>query len=467
LGTFLNYQNRRFKQRRRAAYQSLFDSVRESQLSQKKAYSAWLFLGQLEKQHHENPRDLEDAYTYFSNRLADGGLSEWDSINPGSKQMTSREFAHLFSGIKRGDIAYKETLSAYRGLTPEPTARIRGFAPDGRIVAKYLEQLSLQFECGVPVIEALESLSQTSAHPYLAAVTDRVIDELSKRGVPLSVALSRYPECFPGAVVALIRAGEQSGSLFLGLRRGADMMDKQAQFRARIKAALSSPAIIMVLGSMLVFLIVKFIVPKFLEVYEQMDLEMPPLSNFVINLVSIMDSTWFLLLVLATSILLVYYREPIKQALFNLGLSTPVVGRWLRVGLAKEMCDILSDLHSCGVPLQRSFRILADCTPYDVHREQMLQASENIQQEGSLSDALGQVTTLPPIVVIMTHVGEESGALDSLLKSLARLLDDELDTSLNQLVTTIEPLAMAALGIGIAVLFVGLFLPIYGVIGNL
>ena len=426
-------------------------------------------MGQTERQCGKDQRSQIEAYRYFCSRLTGKlDLRDWDNLNPGPGQPNKSDFGYFFRKVQSGSIEYSKKLRAWGSGSAESVERLvpKGRPPKSSEVGQFLYQLSIMLNCGITVVHSLDSLREQIDSGYFAQVLTQMGEDTSK-GWTLSASMKTFPRIFSSEIVALVRASESTGNLSQGLQRGAELLERQSKFNKKLGSALASPLMILLFGGLIIWAIVHFVIPKFLEVYNQLNVELPALSKLVIGGVNAVNTPWVPLLFFGFLFVLYRFRSTIKQNLLELGLRLPMLGRWIRVAVAKQTCDILADLTTAGVPIHKSFTIVAECTDFDLHRKQMLAAVDTLRETGSLSETLSSVQTLPSVMARMASAGEESGELENLLRSLSRVLGEQIESSIDQFLALVEPLSMAFLGIGVAVLFIGLFLPIYEVIAQI
>ncbi len=217
----------------------------------------------------------------------------------------------------------------------------------------------------------------------------------------------------------------------------------------------------------MLFLVVKLVFPKFVALYEQMDLTFPLISRLVFLAVGALDHPLTLGGLLGLFVAAVMYREELRQKAFDALLwcpwSRPIVGKLL----CASLCETLAYLHRDGIPVHRSLQMIINATPFESHRASLREARKALTMSGSLSGALESISYFPPIFHSMLVVGEESGSMEQMLEANKRLMDEEIDSLIGTITALIEPLVICGMGMAMAVLFVGMFLPIYGVLAKL
>ncbi len=333
-------------------------------------------------------------------------------------------------------------------------------------MANFLEQLALMIENGLSPGMAMDSLAEQQDDPRFG----KILDHISRKvhgGFALTAAFGLYPELFPPTTIVLVRAGEEGGDIAGRLRRASQLMLKQVDFQARIKHAVTSPLITAGACGFVLFLVVKLVFPRFVALYEQMDLEFPLISKVVFMVVGFFNHPLVLLAMVVTVVGVIMFRKELTQRLLDFLLWFPYTQPTLGKILCASMCETLAYLHRDGVPVHRALHMLTVTTPFAMHRTKLENAKKLLTVTGSLSESLEQMGYFPPVFHSMLAVGEESGAMDKLLAANQKLMEEEIEHLVSTLTSMLEPLVICVMGVCMAVLFVGMFLPIYGILNKL
>lgn len=337
---------------------------------------------------------------------------------------------------------------------------------DSKTVSIFLEQFGLMIANGLSPGMALDGLAEQQEDPKFAAV----LEDMNKRihsGYNISGSMAKHPDVFPATAIMLIRSGEEGGDIAGRLTRAGQVIARTNEFTARIKSAIMSPLVTASVCGLVLFFIVKTVFPKFLAMYDQMDLEFPAISRLVFTGVNIVNHPLLLVLVVILAILGMAFRKELQQRLFNFLLWLPFTRPFVGKLLCASMCEVIAFLHKDGVALHRILNMLIDNTEFKTHQIKLERCKKTLVTTGSLADAVANLDYFPPVFHTMISVGEESGSLDHLLEASQRLLEEEVDMVVNQLATILEPVVICTMGIVMGVLFVGMFLPIYGLLNSL
>ncbi|MBI3927148.1 MAG: type II secretion system F family protein [Armatimonadetes bacterium] len=338
---------------------------------------------------------------------------------------------------------------------------------DARKVAVSLQQMSLMLENGISPGYALQILADTQDEPYLMHVFRELHRLVSTRGYSIASAMAVYGDVFPASTQMLVQAGEQSGDMAARLKRAAALLEKSAALVAQVKHAVTSPLITAIAGSILIYCVCTMVLPRFLALYDDMDVELPLISQVVIFVVKVMNHPITFILLLAALVALYVQRRRLKQTLFELAVTTPVAKRFVGSLLCAQLCDLLAGLTRDGVPVVRALHLMVRTTPFELHSKQLERVRLHIEQTGNFAEALGLVPYFPVMLTSMATVAEESGSVPALLQSASNVMEQQVDTVLTQLVNILEPIVICAMGVVMCFFFVGMFLPVYSILSKL
>lgn len=337
---------------------------------------------------------------------------------------------------------------------------------DQRTLAAFLDQFGLMLQCGLQPATALDALSANQPSEKLCAV----IEEISNRihtGHTLADAMGRHPDVFPGTVLILVKVGEQSGDLASQLRRAGEMVQRTDTFVSKVKGAITGPLVTAAFCGMILFLIVKLVFPRFVAMYDTMDIEFPTISRIVLSVVSVVNHPVTLALVVILVVFGLTNRKKMQSIALDFLLAFPPTRPVLGSMLCATTCETLSTLHAQGVPLHRALTLIADSVPYRRHKMNLHDCKKALVSTGSLHESLAGIDYFPPFFHAMVAIGEETGALDELLHSCQKMLEEEIESLVERVASALEPAVTCLMGISMGVLFIGMFLPIYGVLNKL
>ncbi|GMU55407.1 MAG: hypothetical protein AMXMBFR33_45530 [Candidatus Xenobia bacterium] len=334
-------------------------------------------------------------------------------------------------------------------------------------IAIALQQLSVMMKAGINPTRTLMVLAEQSTNKAVRMAFEDVTHQVLEKGWSLSDAMSRHPRVFPAEVQLLARAGEETGDLADRLQRASDMLERKHMLICRVRESLTSPMITSLACLLVLFGITKFVLPRFLGLYDQMDAKLPLISKIVVGLVATLNSPAFLVSLGLVLAFVLWRWNWLQQKGFDLVTSLPITRNLVGSLLAVQFVDILATMNRDGIPLQRGLQLMKATSPYDQYSDQLDRMSRQFEIEGSLAEAVSIVPYFPRVVNSMLMVGEETGELDGLLSAARRLLEQQNEIVLTQLVTVIEPAVIGLMGVAMGILCVGMFLPIYGLLEKL
>jgi general secretion pathway protein F len=314
-----------------------------------------------------------------------------------------------------------------------------------------------------PLEESLRTIArqaeQEAVRHVLLSVHGAVVE-----GRRLSEAMTREAASFPPLYRAMVAAGEGSGTLPQILERMADLLERQAQVRAKVMSALAYPVILAIVASFVVMALMIFVVPKVVEQFEDIGQQLPLLTRIVIGLSEFLAGWWWALAALLAALALLIGRalqdEALRLRFDRRLLRVPLIGRLIRDLHAARMARTLSTMVASRLPLLEGLRL----TTLTVHNRALRRASEDITEAirtgGSLSAALRRAGVFPPLLVYLAASGEASGKLDLMLERAADYLEREFDSFTAAALSLLEPAIIVIMGAIVALIVLSILLPI-------
>lgn len=334
-----------------------------------------------------------------------------------------------------------------------------------RDIAFFSRQIATMMKSGVPMVMALEILAGGQKNPrFKDMITD--IKQNIEGGSSLYEALSRHPLHFDDLYRNLVRAGEKAGVLDTVLDTIATYKERIESLKGKIKKALFYPAIIIAVAILVSAILLIFVVPQFQEVFRSFGADLPAFTLMLIALSEFLQANWlFILVVLIGAIfgfIQVYKRsENFRRLLDRLSLKIPVIGQILHNSAIARFARTTAVTFRAGVPLVEALDSVAGATGNIVYTDAVRRIREDVAVGYSLSTAMRQVNLFPHMVVQMTAIGEEAGALDTMLMKVAEYYEEEVNNAVDALSSMIEPLVMVIIGILVGSMVVGMYLPIF------
>jgi type IV pilus assembly protein PilC len=328
----------------------------------------------------------------------------------------------------------------------------------------FTRQLSTMVGAGIPILEALEIQKEQAESPNFQAVLTGVVDSV-RGGSDFSKSLEKYPRVFPELYVNMVRAGEASGQLDQILVRLAEYLEASAQLVREVKSAMTYP----VISLCLVFGIASFlmigIVPQFKPVFDSLEIDLPKLTLFVMDVAFFCKDNWYLIFggIVASIFGILAFKKTKKGSyLFDMALlRMPIFGPLFRKVALSRFSRTFSTLVKSGVPILGAMDIVAATSGNRVISRTVLAARESVRQGDTLSAPLGESKVFPPMVVKMISIGERTGSLDALLEKIAQFYDQQVEAAVKGLTSMIEPLLIAVMGFLVGGIVLAVFLPIF------
>jgi general secretion pathway protein F len=314
-----------------------------------------------------------------------------------------------------------------------------------------------------PIEESLRTISRQTEKPHVRAITGAVHAGVLE-GRRMSEAMAREPKSFPALYRAMVSAGENSGTLPTILERLADLLERQAQVRAKVLTAMAYPAVLALVALFVVTALMMFVVPKVVEQFETVGQQLPLLTRIVIGVSSLLVHWWWAMLLAAVAIGLVGWRalqDPKARLRFDAWLLRwPLIGRLIRDLHAARMARTLATMVSSRLPLLEGVAL----TSGTIHNRALRAASQEIVEAirggGSLSAALRRAGVFPPLLVYLAASGEASGRLDTMLERAADYLEREFDGFTAAALSMLEPAIIVVMGGLVATIVLSILLPI-------
>ncbi|MEW6664833.1 MAG: type II secretion system inner membrane protein GspF [Thermodesulfobacteriota bacterium] len=331
-------------------------------------------------------------------------------------------------------------------------------------VSVFTTQFAALIEAGMPVVTSFEIVIQQTEKRALKRMLSIVKDEVNK-GSSLADAFRLFPRLFSPLYVNMVRAGEESGSLEIVMRRLADFLQGQLEMRSKIVASLAYPALMFVVGIAVVFFLVTFVIPTVTGIFEEMKQALPLPTLILLSLSEILKKTWIYLLASVVALVLFYrrYRRTAggRERLDRWKLRLPLIGTQYRRILMTRFTRTLGTLLSNGVPVVTSFDIVKNIIDNTLISKEIERARDDIREGKEIARPLAQNGVFPPIVVNMIAVGEKSGQLEEMLNRVSRILEAEMESSLKRLMSLVEPVMILLMGAIVAFIVISILLPIF------
>lgn len=330
----------------------------------------------------------------------------------------------------------------------------------------FSRQLATLFEAKVPVLDAFKLLAGEAENIVLKETLASMIDDI-QAGIPISTAMGKHSAVFSTFYVNMVRSGEESGKLSETLEYLADYLERSYELVSKVKNALIYPIFVMIsfIGVLIVMFVV--VIPQLTGILKETGQELPFITSVVIGLSEFLVNYGVVLLIAALIGGVALWRyskvEGGKVFFSRLRLTIPYVGTLYRKLYLSRIADNMDTMLSSGISMVRAIEITADVVGDEVYRAILQESMEGVRAGASLSDTLAKHPEVPPILVQMTRIGEETGKLGYVLKTVARFYKREVNSAVDTMVSLIEPMMIVFLGVGVGFLLVAILGPIYNI----
>lgn len=331
-------------------------------------------------------------------------------------------------------------------------------------------QMSTLFESQVAALKAFNLLSENTENKVLSKILNEVAEDI-KGGVYISVALSKHKEVFSDFYVNMVKAGEESGKLTQTFSYLADYLDRQYQLTSKTKNALIYPAFVIGVFFIVMTMMFTFIIPKLAVIIKESGMDIPFFTKLIMKISEIfVNYGIFLLIGLAIFVAYIIHfaRTPSGKIYFDrLKISLPIFKNIYNKLYLSRISDNMDTMLSSSIPIVRSIELTSAVVENRVFEDILKEIAESVKSGSSLSDAFSKHKEIPSIMSGMIRVGEETGSLGNILKTLGHFYSREVNEAVDTMVSLIEPIMIIFLGLGVGVLLSSILMPIYNIAGGI
>ncbi len=332
-------------------------------------------------------------------------------------------------------------------------------------VALIARQLATMMKAGVPLVQSLEIIGQGNEKASVQQLVLEIKADV-EGGNNLADALRKHPKYFDELFCDLVGAGEQSGALETMLDRIALYKEKSEALKSKIKKALTYPIAVLIVAAIVTAVLLVYVVPMFQDLFTGFGADLPAFTQFVVNLSEAMQSYWWIFLLIIVGAVVANKEfdqrsEKYRDFKDRLVLRIPIISDILNKGAVARYARTLSTTFAAGVPLVEALDSAAGASGNVVYRNAIHKIRDDVSTGTQMNLSMQSTNIFPNMVVQMVAIGEESGALDSMLSKVAEIYEQEVDDAVDGLSALIEPIIMAILGVVVGGLIVAMYLPIF------
>jgi general secretion pathway protein F len=331
-------------------------------------------------------------------------------------------------------------------------------------ISVFTTQFAALVEAGMPVVTSFEIVIQQTEKKSMKKMLSVIKEEVNK-GATLADAFKLFPRHFSPLYVNMVRAGEESGSLEIVLRRLADFLESQNEMRSKIQATLAYPTLMLIVAVVVVFFLVTFVIPTVTGIFAEMHQTLPLPTLILLGISGVLRTVWPYLLGLFVGLVIFfkkYKRSPKgRERVDRWKMSFPLLGPQYKKILMARFTRTLGTLLANGVPVVTSFDIVKNIIDNTRVSSEIEKARDDIKEGKEIAKPLSRNGVFPPVVVNMIAVGEKSGQLEEMLNRVSRILESELETSLKRLMSLLEPIMILLMGGVVLFIVIAILLPIF------
>ncbi len=331
-------------------------------------------------------------------------------------------------------------------------------------------QFAIMLDAGLTLIDALEILiKQTTKVPFKKMLQD--IDRTIRDGKNFSEALKKHPAYFSNFYIALIKSGEASGKLDMILLKLAEHLERQREFRAKIRNALIYPSVIVSAMFIMIFVMFAFVMPQLLGLYENFQVELPQSTRIVMAISNVASTYWYLFVIVIIVAVIGFKKffatERGRKYLDEQTLRVPVLGNVVKTASLVDATRTLSILISSGVPILEGFAIVTDVNDNSVFKAAFARVTKQVEKGSGIGTSMANEHVFPPSLVQMTIVGEQTGHLDETLMKISEYYQNESESAIKAMLTLIEPTILVVLGLTVGLIVFAVLSPIFSLTNSL
>ena len=363
-------------------------------------------------------------------------------------------------------------IDAVRAAKAEAKAKPskKGVSVPAKNLAIFTRQFSVMIDAGLPLVQCLDILGKQEPHKGFSAVILKTREDVES-GAALADAMKKHPKTFDTLYANMIAAGEAGGILDTILKRLATYIEKSVKLKGEVKSAMIYPIAVIVIATLVVGAILWKVIPTFANLFAGLGAQLPMPTRVVIALSNGLVAYGWILIVaigaLGYAFKSYYATDNGRRVVDRIMLRMPILGDILRKVAVARFCRTLSTLISSGVPILDGLDITARTSGNAIIEDAILTTRTGIERGETISGPLRETNVFPSMVVQMINVGETTGALDAMLSKIADFYEEEVDTAVAGLLTLMEPVMIAFLGVVVGGIVVAMYLPIFDLISKL
>ncbi|WIO74869.1 type II secretion system F family protein [Porticoccaceae bacterium LTM1] len=332
-------------------------------------------------------------------------------------------------------------------------------------IAIFTRQMATMMKAGVPLVQSFDIVSEGVEKESLRELIETIRDDVAA-GSGLATSLKKHPRYFDDLFCSLVDSGEQSGSLETMLDRIATYKEKLESLKAKVRKAMVYPAAILAVAVLVTGILLVKVIPVFAQTFQGFGADLPAYTLFVLGISEVAQKYWLLWLAVIIAIGVAFKEARLRSQKFSdtidrASLKIPVVGKILYEGIIARFARTLSTTFAAGVPLVDALSSVAGAAGNAVYRDGIIKVRDEVTTGIQLHQSLRNTGLFPVMLLQMTSIGEESGALDEMLEKAAVHYEESVDNAVDNLTALLEPLIMVVIGGLVGSLLIAMYLPIF------
>jgi type IV pilus assembly protein PilC len=373
------------------------------------------------------------------------------------------------SALRRDRILVTK-ISPVKSKADEAKKSGKDRAVGSKNLAVFTRQFSVMIDAGLPLVQCLDILGSQEEDKNFAGIIHQTRTSVES-GASLADAMRKHPKAFDGLFTNMVAAGEAGGILDTILKRLATYIEKAVKLKGQVKSAMIYPIAVMVIASLVVAVILWKVIPTFAEMFASLGADLPLPTRVVIwmsnSLVTYFPVLFVSFIAAGWAFRMYYKTDGGRHVIDAIVLKLPILGLIMRKIAVARFCRTLATLISSGVPILDGLEITAKTAGNVIVEDAIMSTRTSIEHGETIAAPLKETAVFPAMVVQMIGVGEATGALDTMLAKIADFYEEEVDTAVAGLLTLLEPIMIAVLGVIVGGIVIAMYLPIFDLISKL
>jgi type II secretory pathway component PulF len=360
----------------------------------------------------------------------------------------------------------------WRALLPPTlrTALTQKRKPKLQELATFTQQLANLLKSGMPLTVALNSMTHLETKGIAADVSRELRQDVME-GRSLSDSMAKQPRVFSELYINMVRAGESSGALVEVLRRMADHFERFSQVQAKFTSALIYPSFVAVVGIAIMFFFMTYMLPKFMSIFEGMNITLPMMTQILIGISHTFSHYWWLMLFGTLAIVILFKRFQSspegRRRLDQWKMNMPVFGKVIKLNIFGQFARTLSTLLENGVPVLTALKITEQIISNIIIKEAIAKTREEVTDGKTIAQPLARSKVFPQLMVDLVKIGEDTGDVPGALKNVADTYENELNIALRVMMNMIEPVMIVIMAVGVGFLLLSVLSAMFAMTANI